>query len=311
MLFYAEGGFPLRMNKSIFIYFILIFCVIAWGSNFVFGAILVEQFDPSVIAFFRLIFIIIFLFFVTFRHVQQSKSNLRMHHYIWLGVAGFIGITLNQWSFYASLQYTEPVTAALILALSPVVTALISSYWFKERKQLQFWFGSFIALLGVWLVITKGSFFVPHIGKGELLIGLTMLSFSIFLILVQQLSKSIHPATITWYSNIFGLIGLLPFVPWKNTSLVWSVPIRYWVLLIVTAIVMHGLCTFLWNNSIHKVGASKAALLLNLEPFIAMVFAFFILGNNIKILQLVGAFVIIVGVYISIRTKTKKIAVNS
>lgn len=234
-----------------------------------------------------------------------------MLQYIWLSVAGFCGITINQWSFYASLQYTEPVTAALILALSPVVTALISSYWFKERKELPFWAGSVIALLGVWLVITKGSFFVPHIGKGELLIGLTMLSFSIFLILIQHLSKSIHPATITWYSNIFGLVFLLPFVPWKNTSLVWSVPFRYWALLIITAIIMHGLCTFLWNNSIHKVGATKAALLLNLEPFIAMVFAFLILGNSIKTLQLVGAFVIIVGVFISIRTKAKKIAINS
>lgn len=299
------------MNKTFFTYMILLFCVIAWGSNFVFGSILVAQFDPSIIAFFRLIFIIVFLFFVTFRAVQQNKSNLNMRNYIWLAVAGFFGVTMNQWSFYASLQYTEPVTAALILAMSPIVTALISTYWFKERKELPFWLGSFIALLGVWLVITKGSLLIPRVGKGELLIGLTMLSFSIFLILVQHLSKTIDPSTITWYSTTFGLIGLLPFVPWKNTSLVWAVPLRYWILLIVTAIIMHGLCTLLWNKSIHKVGATKAALLLNLEPFIAMIFGLFILGHSIKVLQFVGAIVIIIGVYISIRTKTKKIVASS
>lgn len=293
------------MNKLWLTYLVLLFCVIAWGSNFVFGSILVEVFDPSIIAFFRLIFILIFLFFMTFRTVKSVKLSL--NNYIWLAVAGFIGISLNQWSFYASLQYTEPVTAALILALSPIVTALLSSYLFKDRKKNQFWVGSFVALLGVWLVITNGSLLVPNVGKGELLIGLTMLSFSVFLVFVQHLSKSIHPATITWYSNVFGLIGLLPFVPWKNTHMVWEVPFSYWLLLIATAIIMHGLCTYLWNNSIQKVGASKAALLLNLEPFVAMVVGLFILGHSIQILQLVGALVIVVGVFISLKAKSKSI----
>jgi len=291
------------MNKQWFIYFILILCVIAWGSNFVFGSILVNVFDPSIIAFFRLIFILIFLFFMTFRYIRNQK--LTIYNYIWLAIAGFVGISLNQWSFYASLQYTEPVTAALILALSPIVTALLSSYYFNERKKLQFWIGSFIALIGVWLVITKGSFLIPTFGKGELLITLTMLSFSVFLVFVQHLSKTIHPSTITWYSNVFGLIGILPFVPWHKTNIVFSVPFSYWLLLIITAIIMHGLCTYLWNNSIHKVGATKAALLLNLEPFVAMVFGHFLLGISIQLLQLIGAFVIVIGVSISLQTKNK------
>ena len=291
------------MNKQWFIYFILILCVIAWGSNFVFGSILVDVFDPSIIAFFRLIFILIFLFFLTYRNIRKQK--LTINNFIWLAVAGFIGISLNQWSFYASLQYTEPVTAALILALSPIVTALLSSYYFNERKKLQFWIGSFVALIGVWLVITKGSLLVPSFGKGEVLISLTMLSFSVFLVFVQHLSKSISPSTITWYSNVFGLIGLLPFVPWNKTHVVLSVPFSSWLLLIITAIIMHGLCTYLWNNSIHKVGATKAALLLNLEPFVAMVFGLFLLGISIQLLQLIGALVIVIGVSISLQTKSK------
>lgn len=288
-------------NKIWFTYAILLFCVIAWGSNFVFGAILVEVFDPSIIAILRLFFILIFLFFVTFRAVKMQK--LTVYNYLFLALAGFVGVSLNQWSFYASLQFTEPVTAALILALSPIVTSLISSYWFKEQKTLGFWLGSLTALFGVWLVISNGNLLVPSIGKGELLIGLTMLSFSVFLIFVQHLSKSIHPAVITWYSNIFGMIGLIPFIPWGNTGHIWEIPLPYWILLIVSAVIMHGLCTLLWNNSIQKVGASKAALLLNLEPFIAMLFSFMILGHAIQGIQVIGATIIIAGVAVSLRTK--------
>ncbi|MFK4996756.1 EamA family transporter [Bacillus sp. N9] len=79
--------FILKRNP-LFIYLILLFCIIAWGSNFVFGTILVANFDPSVIAFFRLIFIVIFLFFVTFRFIHQSK--LTFTHYVWIAIAGFL-----------------------------------------------------------------------------------------------------------------------------------------------------------------------------------------------------------------------------
>lgn len=288
-------------NKLWVTYAVLLFCVIAWGSNFVFGAVLVTVFDPSIIAVLRLVFILVFLFFVTFKAVKVQR--LTVSNYIILAIAGFIGVSLNQWSFYASLQFTEPVTAALILALSPIVTSLLSSFWFNERKTFRFWFGSFIALLGVWLVISSGSLFIPSIGTGELLIAMTMLSFSIFLIFVQHLSKSIHPAVITWYSNVFGIVGLIPFIPWENTRQIWTIPPPYWILLIATAVIMHGLCTLLWNNSIQKVGASKASLLLNLEPFIAMLFSLLILGHAIQLLQVVGATVILVGVAISLRTK--------
>ncbi|MEK5484227.1 DMT family transporter [Viridibacillus sp. FSL R5-0888] len=289
------------MKNQLFTYFILFCCVFAWGSNFIFGAILVNVFAPSVIAFIRLIFIVLFLWSITYREVRNyrlSKKGLLI-----LVVAGLIGITLNQWSFYASLQYSEPVKAALILALSPIMTAILSVVFFKERKKKVFWFGSLAALLGVWLVITNGSFVTIHFGKGELLITLTMLSFSIFLIFVQQLSKSMPPGVITFYSNIFGLIGLLPFVQWKYMEQALTVSLSYWLLLIVTAIIMHGLCTYLWNNSIQKVGASDASLLMNLEPFIAMVVGLIVLGTPIEIVQLLGGIVIVCGVTISLRTK--------
>lgn len=290
------------MKNQWITYSILLFCVIAWGSNFVFGSILVQVFDPSVIAFLRLVFILIFLFFVTSRDLKHEKLSMKSMG--WLALSGFIGITINQWSFYASLQYTEPVTAALILALSPVVTAVISSHHFKEKVPTRFWIGSIIAFIGVWLVITKGSFIQPHIGKGEILIFITMLSFSVFLVFVQQLSKSLHPSQITWYSNVFGMIGLLPFVPMDQLQSVAAIPAKYWLLLIITAVIMHGLCTYLWNNSIQKVGASKAALLLNFETFVAMVFSFFLLGTDILPLQLVGAIVIVVGVTVSLWSRT-------
>ncbi|WP_432354194.1 DMT family transporter [Sporosarcina sp. A2] len=283
------------------LYLIGLFCVIAWGSNFVFGSILVKQFNPEIIAVMRLIFILMFLYTVTRRQVRGVRLSKR--DWLLLAVGGLIGVSFNQWSFYASLQYTDPVTASLILALSPIVTVSLSVFYFKEKRRLAFWGGAVIGLCGVWLVITKGTFFVPSIGRGELLIAGTMVSFSVLLLLVQHMSKTMNVGVITWYTNLFGLIGLLPFVSWKAVPSAMNVDWTYWLLLVVTAIVMHGLCTYLWNGVIHEAGASNISLLLNLEPFIAMIFSCIILQHIISVPQLLGGFIIITGIIVSLRNQ--------
>ncbi|WP_317933969.1 DMT family transporter [Sporosarcina aquimarina] len=284
------------------LYLIGIFCVTAWGSNFVFGSILVKQFNPGIIAIIRLVFILLFLYTVTRQQVRGSKFDKK--GWLLLIAGGLIGVSFNQWSFYASLQYTDPVTASLILALSPIVTVALSAYYFKEKRRLIFWGGALIGLIGVWLVITQGTWFVPSIGRGELLIAGTMLSFSVFLLLVQHMSKTMSVGVITWYTNLIGMIGLLPFVSWRSFPSALNVQWKYWILLIVTAIVMHGLCTYLWNGVIREAGASNISLLLNLEPFIAMIFSYLILRNAISMPQLVGGLIIITGIFVSLRTQS-------
>lgn len=289
-------------NKQIKLYIIGLFCVIAWGSNFVFGSILVKHFDPGIIATLRLVFILMFLYTVTHQQVRGTKFDKK--GWLLLIAGGLIGVSFNQWSFYASLQYTEPVTAALILALSPIVTVALSAYYLKEKKRLTFWLGALVGLAGVWLLITQGTWFVPSIGRGELLIGGTMLSFSVFILLVQHMSKTMSVGAITWYTNLIGMIGLLPFVSWQALPPAIAVEWKYWVLLVVTAVVMHGLCTYLWNGVIQGAGASNIALLLNLEPFVAMVFSYLLLQHVISGPQLIGGLIIITGILISLRSQT-------
>lgn len=284
------------------LYLIGIFCVTAWGSNFVFGSILVKQFDPGIIAVIRLVFILMFLYTVTCQQVRGTKVDKK--GWLWLIAGGLIGVSFNQWSFYASLQHTEPVTASLILALSPIVTVALSAYYLKEKKRLTFWLGAFVGLAGVWLVITEGTWFVPSIGRGELLIAGTMLSFSVFILLVQHMAKTMSVGVITWYTNLIGMLGLLPFVSWKALPPALNIEWKYWLLLVVTAVVMHGVCTYLWNGVILAAGASNISLLLNLEPFVAMIFSYILLQHIISGPQLMGGLIIISGILLSLRPKS-------
>jgi drug/metabolite transporter (DMT)-like permease len=81
----------------------------------------------------------------------------------------------------------------------------------------------------------------------------------------------------------------------------------HWILLIITAIIMHGVCTLIWNSQIQKVGASKASLFMNLEPFIAMIVGFIVLKNKITLPQIFGSILIITGVVIATQMKFKRV----
>lgn len=279
------------------VYFILFFCVLCWGSNFIFGEVLVSVFDPITISYLRLFFINIFLLFIGKKYYKEVILNFKTLSI--LALAGFIGVTLNQWSFYASLQYTNPVTAALILAMAPIMTSLITYFYLKEKRKSLFWISLIVSFAGVWFVITGGDILSLSFGKGELLITLTMITFSVFLVMVQQLSKKINPMTITVYSNAFGLLFFIPLISAKDIAIALEVKLEYWVLLIITAVLMHGICIVLWNNSLQKVGAAKASILMNFEPFIVMILGYLVLKTLVTPIQFVGSFLIIVGVITS------------
>jgi drug/metabolite transporter (DMT)-like permease len=71
------------------------------------------------------------------------------------------------------------------------------------------------------------------------------------------------------------------------------------VLLIVTAVIVHGIANLIWNQNIKYIDASKASVLSNLEPFVAMFMGLVILYKPVIAVELLGSFFIVGGVVIS------------
>ncbi|PGS54153.1 DMT family transporter [Bacillus sp. AFS041924] len=283
-------------------YLLLLFCVICWGSNFIFGAILVKEFPPILLSALRLCFILLFIAFYAL--VKKKWKMVQKKDWFMIILLGLIGTCINQWSFYSALETTHPTTSALILALAPLTTSFLASIFLKERLTKGFVLGSIIAFIGVFFVITNGQ--KLHFTVGLLWIFLTMITFSISIIMIKKLTESYESVTITLYSNIIGFGGLLPIALFLETTIGLSREVMPWILLIVTAIVMHGICTLIWNHQIQNVGASKAAMFLNLEPFVAMLVGLIVLKNNITGSQILGGALIIIGVLLSTSLKWKR-----
>jgi drug/metabolite transporter (DMT)-like permease len=56
------------------------------------------------------------------------------------------------------------------------------------------------------------------------------------------------------------------------------------------------LTNILWFTAIDRVGASRASLFANLEPFFAVLFALLLLGESLRMLEIVGGILIFAGI---------------
>ena len=281
----------------------LTFCVMVWGSNFVFGKMLVQDFSPALLTMLRLLFIVLFLIGLSSykKHFKRvNKSDLLAVFFL-----GVIGVFINQWSFFVGLQTADPTTSALILATTPILTSILAAIFLKEKLTIRMLMGSIVAIIGIYFVVAKGDLSSLHIDKGLLWIVITMITFAIMIIMTRLLSDRIDPLTITLYSNVVGLIVSIPFAFLLDTHVQISSKMSDWSFLIGTAVVVHGIATLIWNNNIRHVDASKASILSNLEPFVAMIMGLILLYKPITGAEILGSLFIVGGVVLSTYQRKK------
>jgi drug/metabolite transporter (DMT)-like permease len=67
---------------------------------------------------------------------------------------------------------------------------------------------------------------------------------------------------------------------------------KVWSLLVFATLGPLVLTTILWFRVIHRIGASRATLVANLQPFVAAIFALVLLSESITLLQVLGGILI-------------------
>ena len=274
----------------------LLFCVTVWGSNIVVGAVLVREFPPLLLAACRLLFTTscYFLFALT----TGRLVRLARKEWGYLLFLGAINILINQMSFFIGIQYADTTTAALILALSPITVGIFASLFLKEPFTLRMAVGSAAALAGVFFVVGKGE--AISVSAGDLWMIAAMLSSSVSMIVTRKWVEFRDPFVVTSYTTATGTVLLIPTaVMLEPVSGLLDSPLWAWALLFGSALVMQVIANVIWNREMRTVGAGKASLFLNMQPFVAMVLGYLVLGTTVTAIQAVGATLIVGGVLIA------------
>ena len=100
------------------------------------------------------------------------------------------------------------------------------------------------------------------------------------------------PYRISALTSLSGAVLLASIGSWKLASQHWSMGVLAWGALLYGALVSAALGNILWWKGIDRVGPGRAALYVNLQPFLGAVFALLVLSESLRPLQVAGGVVV-------------------
>jgi drug/metabolite transporter (DMT)-like permease len=221
---------------------------------------------------------------------------------------GVIGNTLYQTLFMTGLSLTSATNSAMIVASLPVVVAMLGSVLGIERATPATWLGVVLGSIGVALVVAaRGVQFHAASLKGDLLVLLAVFCWSYYTVMVRRVGAGVDALQITAVTTVAGTPGLvllgLPGLlkeDWGGVSL------KTWGATAYAALLALVVSYVLYNRAVQGIGSGRTAIYNCLTPLVAMVIAWFTLGEVPTGVQYVGVALVIAGVLVSMHRPGKQ-----
>lgn len=304
-----------------FFYHIVAFLTVAvWGSTFVFTKLLLlSGLTPAQI--FTLRFFIAYLLLTAFemafrRKKRRTKPRSWTDGLILLGL-GITGGSLYFLSENEALRYTTTTNVSLIVCSCPLAAALLIGLFYKsQRMNLRQVAGMLMAVCGVTAVILNGHFVLHLSPLGDVLALVANLCWAVYSLLLIPANKHYDALFVTRKVFFYGLLTMLPYFWWRPDELPtfmggtfdMSILIQPNVLanLLFLGVVASCVCYLVWTWVMDKLGAVVATNYVYVNPLSTIVVAWLVLSEQITLYFILGAILILVGMYLADKKMKKR-----
>ena len=287
-----------------FIYVKLLLTAVFWGGTFIAGRIVARNVDPFSAAFLRFAIASVLLLLLTFK-VEGRLPAVKTAQIIPVIALGMTGVFAYNVLFFKGLKIINASRAALIVAMIPILIALLSSYFFKEKLTLIKITGIVISVTGAVIVISRGNpieILDGNLGLGELCIFCCVLSWVAYSLIGKAMMTDLSPLVLVAYSSVVGAFAL--FVPAYFNGVIRNLThysMKDWLGIFYLGF-FGTVLGFVWYyQGIKKIGPTKAGLFINFVPASAVLLAFFILAEPITLSLLIGTILVTSGVCLTNR----------
>jgi drug/metabolite transporter (DMT)-like permease len=272
--------------------------VLVWGLNFAVVKAALEAFTP--LAFNAVRFCIASVLVAGVMRAQHPLSlPAREHRWRIIGL-GVVGNVVYQGCFIVGLSLTRAGTASLILAITPVLTALLSTLTGHERPGLRTWGGAALSITGIALVTGTGlSVEGPQAIVGDLILIGASAAWALYTVGSREMVRTYGSVRTTAWTMWVGTAGLLVIGAPELARQQWaSLDWRAWGGLLFSAVFGIALAYLIWYRGVEKIGNTRTSIFSNLTPVMAMIFAALLLNERPSRWALIGAAVTLTGVMV-------------
>ena len=284
---------PLWLVLAPFIFLVL------WAGGYVVAKIGLQFASPMVLLSMRfaaVVAIMAVLFAVLRPPLPKTKAD-------W-GHLAFVGFLVQTVYFgIAYLAFVNGVaagTAAVIMALQPILVALIAPRWSGEKISWKQWAGLIVALMGAIAVILSRLEIGPPPVLGFVYCVIALLGITLATLWEKRFGLSHHPVTANLIGYTAGLLGLLPLLFYQGIEPIawtWTFVAAFAYLVIGNSVIAVGLLL-----AMIRVGeVSKVSAMLFLVPPLTAFIAWLLLGEIMPPVAWGGIVVAGLGVWLATR----------
>lgn len=269
--------------------------IAVWATAFPFSKVALQSVDALTLSVARVVGgAILMLIIGVFKGLHIPTSWREWGIYILLGATGNF---VYQVVFNEGLRTIPAATSSIIMALTPMTTALMALVVYKDKIRPIGWIFTITAFIGVAVIIFWNSTLTIPMGAIWTLIG--MILFAVYNILNRGLSlKGYNSITIAMWSMFTGAIMALPFAD-HAIEMIGAAPITAKLAMVYLAFFSSALGFVFWSYAFeHAEKVSDVTNFMYISPIVAAVVAAFLLGEYPNMGLYIGAPIILGSLYL-------------
>jgi drug/metabolite transporter (DMT)-like permease len=226
---------------------------------------------------------------------REGSLRIARADWIYVGIAAAM-IFVNQLCFVYSLEFAHASTVSLLFATCPMFVGLISIAFRQAGLSRSFWIGAGLTFAGVALIAVGAGGGLVSGWKGDLLAIALAVTWAAYTIAIAPLMRRYSPYRISALVLALGWAPLalvsIPQVGRQDFSFSGTV----WLGFAYAVIGPLFLTNILWFTAVDRVGAARASIFNNMQPFFGVLFALLILSEAIHALEIAGGVLIFAGI---------------
>ncbi|MBQ4819123.1 DMT family transporter [Aquimarina sp. MMG016] len=248
---------------------------------------------------FRMLFSLPFYVVISLFNKPLGTNKITSSSYAWILFFGFVGYYLASYFDFLGLQYIKAGLERIILFIYPTLVIIISRIFFKTKITRPQLLAIVLSYIGV--VITfwgEFQFESEHLLLGAFLIFMSALTYASYIAGSGWLIPKFGVVTFTSYVMIVSSLCIIIQYLIFDRGDIMNYPIEVYLLGLAMAIFSTLIPSYLVSGAISRLGASNFSIIASFGPISTILLAFFILNERLSWIQMMGALIVISGIYV-------------
>ena len=210
---------------------------------------------------------------------------------------GFLGYYLASFLDFLGLQYISAGVGRLMLFLYPTITVLLSALFLGKRVSRREVVALIVSYAGLALVLSRAfGGDNRNLLLGALLVFGSALSYAIYLVTSSQVVRRIGSIRFTAYAtSVASVLCIVQFLLLRPLSAL-DLPLQVYALAAAMGVLCTVLPVFMTSEALKRIGANHVAIIGAAGPVTTIFLGWLGLEENMTLLQIVGAGLVLTGV---------------